>query len=48
MEKIDPSLVDNVLIFPDEELLANTYDFMALDPDKETEYQTDFTRVVGG
>ena len=48
MEKIAPGLVDNVLIFPDDELLANTHDFMALDPDKETEYQTEFTRVIGG
>ena len=31
MEKIDPSLVDNPLIFPDPEILKNTYDFMALD-----------------
>ena len=48
MEKIAPGLVDNVLIFPDDQLLANTHDFMALDPDKETEYQTEFTRVIGG
>ncbi len=48
MEKIDPSLVDNVLIFPDDELLASTYDFMSLEPDKEQEYQTAFTRVIGG
>ena len=48
MEKIAPGLVDNVLIFPDDQLLSNTHDFMALDPDKETEYQTAFTRVIGG
>ncbi len=48
MEKIDPSLVDNVLIFPDDELLAATYDFKSLEPDKEQEYQTAFTRVIGG
>ena len=48
MEKIAPGLVDKVLIFPDDQLLANTHDFMALDPDKETEYQTEFTRVIGG
>ena len=31
MEKIDPSLVDNPLIFPDEETLAETLAFMPLD-----------------
>ena len=30
MEKIDPSLVDNQLIFPDEDTLSKTFDFMAL------------------
>jgi spermidine/putrescine transport system substrate-binding protein len=48
MEKIDPSLVDNVLIFPDEELLSNTKNFMGLDSDTEDEYQQDFVRVIGG
>ena len=31
MEKIDPDLVDNQLIFPDDEMLAKTFDFMPLD-----------------
>ena len=31
MEKVDPSLVGNQLVFPDDETLANTYSFMALD-----------------
>ena len=48
MEKIDPSLVDNVLIFPDEALLSNTKNFMALDADTEDAYQQDFVRVIGG
>ena len=30
MEKIDPSLVDNKLIFPDDETLSATFDFMPL------------------
>src|SRR4029453_1053651 len=30
MEKIDPSLLDNQLIFPDEDTLSKTFDFMAL------------------
>ena len=31
MEKIDDSLVDNPLIFPSEEDLKDTFDFMVLD-----------------
>ena len=31
MEKIDPSLVDAPLIFPDDELMSQTFSFMALD-----------------
>ena len=33
MEKIDPSLVDAPLIFPDEEFLSQTFSFMAIDDD---------------
>ncbi|MDQ3104175.1 MAG: spermidine/putrescine ABC transporter substrate-binding protein [Actinomycetota bacterium] len=47
MEKIDPSLVDNVLIFPDDQLLSQTWDFMALTPEQEAQYQEDFTQVIG-
>jgi len=47
MTKIAPSLADNVLIFPDDALLANTYDFMALSPEQEQQYQDDFARVIG-
>jgi spermidine/putrescine transport system substrate-binding protein len=48
MTKIDPSLADNVLIFPDDALLADTYDFKALSPEEEQTYQDDFARVIGG
>jgi len=48
MTKIDPSLADNVLIFPDDALLADTYDFKALSPEEEQQYQDDFARVIGG
>lgn len=48
MGKIAPSLADNVLIFPDDQLLSNTFDFMALDSEQETQYQTDFAQVIGG
>ena len=48
MEKIDPSLVDNPLIFPDEEMMSKTHDFMALDEQKAREYEEDFASVTGG
>jgi spermidine/putrescine transport system substrate-binding protein len=48
MEKIDPSLVDNQLIFPDEESLANTFGFMPLDDQQQTAYEGDWSDVTGG
>lgn len=48
MEKIDPSLVDNQLIFPDEEMLSVTWGFMALDDKQIVEYERDFANVTGG
>ena len=47
MTKIDPSLAENKLIFPDDELLSKTYDFMALSAEEEEQYQQDFARVIG-
>ncbi len=47
MEKIDPELVDNELIFPTDELLATTYDFMGLDSKSEQDYQRQFASVTG-
>lgn len=48
MEKIDPSLVDNKLIFPDDEMLATTFDFMPLDEQKSTQYEGEWADVTGG
>lgn len=48
MEKIDPSLVSNKLIFPDDEMLATTFDFMPLDDKQTTEYEGDWANVTGG
>ena len=48
MEKIDPSLVDNKLIFPDEETLSVTFDFMPLNSEQQTEYEGDWSDVTGG
>jgi spermidine/putrescine transport system substrate-binding protein len=47
MTKIDPKLAENVLIFPDDQLLSNTHDFMALSPEQEQQYQDDFAKVIG-
>lgn len=48
MEKIDPSVVDNPLIFPDEEIMAKTFDFMALDDRQSIAYERDWANVQGG
>jgi len=47
MEKVDPSLVDQPLIFPDEEFLSNTWAFMGLDEKTRTKYEQDFAQVIG-
>ena len=48
MESIDPSLVDNPLIFPTEEYLAATHAFMALEEYQIREYEGEFADVSGG
>jgi spermidine/putrescine transport system substrate-binding protein len=48
MEKIDPDLVENPLIFPDEETLSKTMSFMALDDAQITQYEGEFSDVTGG
>ena len=47
MEKIDPTLVDNPLIFPTAEYLAATHSFMALSDSKASSYEQDFADVTG-
>jgi spermidine/putrescine transport system substrate-binding protein len=47
MTKIDPELAENTLIFPDDQMLANSYDFMALSQQQEQEYQRQFASVIG-
>ncbi|WBB56584.1 spermidine/putrescine ABC transporter substrate-binding protein [Verrucosispora sp. WMMD573] len=47
MEKIDPELAANPLIFPDETMLARSRVFMALDEQQEREYESKFQQVVG-
>lgn len=48
MEKVDSSLVDNPLIFPDDETLATTFDFMPLDDRQAQDYERDWASVTGG
>jgi spermidine/putrescine transport system substrate-binding protein len=47
MEKVDSSLVDNKLIFPDSETLSKAKDFMGLDQKTEQKYQKQFASVIG-
>ena len=43
-----PKLADNQLIFPDEETLADTFDFMPLDDQQQVQYEGDWSDVTGG
>lgn len=47
MADIDPELVDNPLIFPDEPTLGQVKQFRSLTADEETKYEADFQRVIG-
>ncbi len=47
MTKIDPSLAENELIFPSDDLLSKTYDMMAMDAKTEQGYQKQFAAVTG-
>ncbi|MFU8870542.1 ABC transporter substrate-binding protein [Micromonospora sp. SL4-19] len=47
MEKIDPDLAKNPLIFPDEAMLSKAKPFMALDEKQEKDYETKFQKVIG-
>jgi spermidine/putrescine transport system substrate-binding protein len=48
MEKIDPSLAENPLIFPDDAMLADTFDFMTLDDRQQQRYEGDWSDVTTG
>ncbi len=48
MEQVDPSLVDNPLIFPDAELLTRTWDFKALDDREQAMYEREWADVTTG
>lgn len=46
MEKIDPSLVDNPLIFPTDEFLVDAFGFMELDEKTRQQYDKDFAKAM--
>jgi spermidine/putrescine transport system substrate-binding protein len=48
MEKIDKSLVDNPLIFPTNDSLKDAFSFMALNEEQNTQYERDWSNVIGG
>ena len=48
VEKIDPELAANPLIFPDDALLAKSKVFMALTEAQERDYESKFQQVIGG
>jgi spermidine/putrescine transport system substrate-binding protein len=47
MTKIDPSLADNPLIFPDDAMLSNAYTMRALSEQEEQDFQAQFAQVTG-
>lgn len=47
MEKIDPSLVDSPLIFPDAEMFAKTFAFTTKDEKTRERYNKEFNQVIG-
>jgi spermidine/putrescine transport system substrate-binding protein len=48
MKKVDGTLVDNPLIFPTEEFLANAHGFMQTDEKTGREFEKDYLKVIGG
>lgn len=47
LEKLDPELASNPLMFPDDATLANAEGFAILDEDVEAEYDAAFSRITG-
>ena len=48
MEKIDPSLVDNPLIFPSAEYLSHSFQFMPLGETQSRLFERDYRDAIGG
>jgi spermidine/putrescine transport system substrate-binding protein len=47
MEKIDPDLVENPLIFPGDDYLAKAHVFRSLSADEETDFTNRFQKAIG-
>ena len=47
MEAIDPELMENPLVFPDDEVLARSQVFRALSAEEESRYNEEFQAVIG-
>ena len=47
LEKQDPDLASNQLIFPDDQFLENTFIFRGLDPEEEQQLDDAFQQVLG-
>jgi spermidine/putrescine transport system substrate-binding protein len=47
MEKVDPSLVDAPLIFPDDEMLSQAFLFQSVDESTAKKYDTEFSQAIG-
>ncbi|MCG2799976.1 MAG: spermidine/putrescine ABC transporter substrate-binding protein, partial [Cellulomonas sp.] len=47
MEKVDPSLVDNELIFPSESTLSKVSMFRTLTTDEDEKYNSQFLDAIG-
>jgi spermidine/putrescine transport system substrate-binding protein len=47
MEKIDPELVDNPLVFPDDAFLATTHSSRLVDEETQKTYTTAWSKVTG-
>jgi spermidine/putrescine transport system substrate-binding protein len=47
MAKVDPSLVDAPLIFPDDEMLSKTFSFQSLEESTAKKYDTEFSQAIG-
>ena len=45
--EIDPELAESTLLFPDDETVANTYNFASPSEEVEAEYQAAFSAITG-
>ena len=48
METFAPALAANPLVFPTDDMLAKSFEFMPLDETQERRYQQEFAEAIGG